>query len=122
MCDKSKVYIDGGKFARDTTSCKCDCSFDAVGLTKDNVCVLQIREAGHNHEPTLPGTYLTHKKTAMTQNVQQQIAHQAQIGTSSKQTLSILRLDNDEEILYLKHKIYTIFGKKSEKKFWKDFY
>ncbi len=41
MCDRSKAYVDEKRFARDTTSRKCDCLFDAVALTKDNVWVLE---------------------------------------------------------------------------------
>ncbi len=36
MFDRSKIHVDEGRFARDTTSRKCDCSFDEVAYTEDN--------------------------------------------------------------------------------------
>ena len=59
-----------------------------VALTEDNVWILRVREAGYNHEPTLPGAHPTHQKTAMTQDVQQHISHQAEVVAPPKQTLS----------------------------------
>lgn len=97
MCDRSKVHVHEGRFARGTTSRKCDCPFDVVALIEDNVWVLRVREAGHNHEPTLPGAHPTHRKAAMTQDVQQEISHQAHVGAPPKQTLSMLRLNHDKE-------------------------
>ncbi len=107
--DRSKAYVDEGRFARDTTSRKCDCPFDAVALNEDNVWVLRVREAGHNHEPTLPSVHPTHQKAAITQDVQQQIPHQAQVGALPKLTLSILRLDNNKEnSLFKARDVYNV--------------
>lgn len=63
ICDKSKVYVDEERFARDRTFCKCNCPFDIVALIKDNVWILQVQKVGHNHEPMLPGAYSTHKRS-----------------------------------------------------------
>ena len=107
--DRSKAYVDEERFARDTTSRKYDCPFNAVALTEDNLWVLRVREAGHNHELTLPGAHPTHRKAAMTQDLLQQISHQAQVDAPPKQTLSILRLDHNEEIFLFKARdVYNV--------------
>lgn len=67
--NKSKIYIDKGRFAKNTASCKYDCLFDVVALIEDNVWVLQVQKAAHNHEPILFGTPPTHKKATITQDV-----------------------------------------------------
>ena len=116
MCDRSNANVVEGIFARDTTSSKCDCWFDAVALTEDNVWVLRVREAGHNYEPTLAGEHPTRWKAAKTQDVQQQISPQAQVGRPPKQTSSILRLDNNKEnSLFKARDVYNV-RQKSEKK------
>lgn len=37
MYNRSKIYVNEGRFARDTTSCKWDCPFDIVALIDNNV-------------------------------------------------------------------------------------
>lgn len=37
ICNRNKIYIDEGEFARDTTSCKCDCLFDIVVLIENKL-------------------------------------------------------------------------------------
>ncbi len=109
MCDGSKAHVDDGRFARDTTLRKCDCSFDTVALTEDNAWVLQVRDVGYNHEPTLPGSHPTYRKAEMTQDVQQKISNLAQVSVSPKQTLSILRLDNNKEnLLFKAQDVYNV--------------
>lgn len=75
-----------------------------VALTEDNIQVLQVRKAGHNHEPTLLSAHSTYRKALMTQDVQQQISHQVQVSALPKQTLSILRLDNEKVLINYTYK------------------
>ncbi len=108
MCDRSKVHMDEGRFKRDTSSRKCDCPFDAVATLETGRCVFCIRDASHNHEPTLAGAHPVHRKAAMSQKIKTQIAHQAKAGTLPKQTLSLLRLEQDEENpMFKAHDIYN---------------
>lgn len=37
ICDRIKVHVNKGRFARDTTFRKYDCPFDAVAQIEDNV-------------------------------------------------------------------------------------
>ncbi len=116
MFDRSNANVDERIFARDTTSRKCDCCFDAVALTENNVWVLRVQVACNDHKPTLAGAHPTHSKSILTRDVQQQISHHAQVGQPPKQTLSILRLDNKKENpLFKLRKVYNI-RQKSEKK------
>ena len=82
-----------------------------MALIKDDVWVLQVREAGHNHEPMLSGAYSTHRKATMTQDVQQEISHQAQVDATQKQTLSMLRLNHDKENPLKARDVYNIWHK-----------
>ena len=98
-CGRGSIYKPKGYDKRQSSSRQIECPFSLIAVRDADLETwsLNIIDGHHNHEPTLGGSHTVHRKNAMTKDVKDKVVAQTRTNISTKQILSGLRLDGDEE-------------------------
>ena len=98
-CDRGSTYKPKGYDKRQSSTRQIECPFSLIAVRDADLETwsFNIIDGHHNHEPTLGGSHAVHRKNAMTKDVKDTVVAQTRINISTKQILSGLRLDGDEE-------------------------